>query len=50
MEEVKDAVKELEGPGSLLGYRAIHKKLRQEYNLVGRNLLSCEMMSQTTDF
>ena len=34
MEEVKDAVKkELEGPGRLLGYRAMHKKVRQEYNL-----------------
>ena len=32
VEEVKDAVKELEGPGKLLGYRAIHKKVRQEYN------------------
>ena len=34
VEEVKDAVKkELEGPGKLLGYRALHKKVRQEYNL-----------------
>ena len=34
VEEVKDAVKkELEGPGRLLGYRAMHKKVRQEYNL-----------------
>ena len=34
MEEVKDAVKkELEGPGKLLGYRTMHKKVRQEYNL-----------------
>ena len=33
VEEVKDAVKELEGPGKLLGYRAMHKKVRQEYNL-----------------
>ena len=34
MEEVKDAVKkELEGPGRLLGYRAMHKKVRQEYIL-----------------
>ena len=39
MEEVKDAVKkELEGPGRRLGYRAMHKKVRQEYNLhVTRN-------------
>ena len=34
VEEVKDAVKkELEGPERLLGYRAMHKKVRQEYNL-----------------
>ena len=34
MEEVKDAVKkELEGPERLLGYCAMHKKVRQEYNL-----------------
>ena len=34
VEEVKDAVKkELEGSGKLLGYRAMHKKVRQEYNL-----------------
>ena len=34
MEEVKDAVKkELEVPGRLLGYRAMHKKVRKEYNL-----------------
>lgn len=34
VEEVKDAVtKELEGPGKLLGYRALYKKIRQEYNL-----------------
>ena len=31
VEEVKDAVKkELEGPGRLLGYRAMHKKARQD--------------------
>ena len=30
VEEVKDAVKkELEGPGKLLGYHAMHKKVRQ---------------------
>ena len=34
MEEVKGAVKkELEGPERLLGYRAMHKRVRQEYNL-----------------
>ena len=32
VEEVKDAVKkELEGPGRLLGYRALHKKVRHCY-------------------
>ena len=35
VEEVKEAVKkELEGPGKLLGYRAMHKKVRQEHNLL----------------
>lgn len=35
VEEVKDAVKrELEGPWRLLGYRAMHKKVRQECNLL----------------
>lgn len=34
LEEVKDAVeKELQGPGKLLGYRAMHRKIRQKYNL-----------------
>lgn len=34
VEEVKDAVqKKLEGPGKLLGYPAMHKKIRQGYNL-----------------
>lgn len=33
-EAVRDAVeKELDGPGKLLGYRAMHKKVRQEYRL-----------------
>ena len=33
-DEVKLAVeKELEGPGKLLGYRAMHKKIRQEHGL-----------------
>jgi len=32
VEEVKDAVKkELEGPGRLLGYRALNKKVRHCY-------------------
>ena len=34
VEDVVDAVqKELDGPGALLGYRAMHKKIRQEHNL-----------------
>ena len=34
VEEVRDAVqKGLEGPGKLLGYRAMHRKIRQKYNL-----------------
>ena len=34
MEAVRDAVeKELEGPGKLLGYRAMNQKLRTEYNI-----------------
>ena len=33
LEDVMDAVKkELEGSGKLLGYRAMHKKIRQEHN------------------
>ena len=38
---VTDAVyKELEGPGQLLGYRAVHKKVREQHNLaVPRNLV-----------
>ena len=35
VEEDKEAAKkELEGPGKLLGYRAMHKKVRQEHNLL----------------
>ena len=34
VEDVLDAVgNELKGPGKLLGYRAMHKKIRQEHNL-----------------
>ena len=34
VDEVEAAVKkELEGPGKLLGYRALHKKIRQVYDL-----------------
>ena len=41
VEEVKDAVQEeLEGPGALLGYRAMQKKIRQEHFLnVPRHLV-----------
>ena len=41
VEEVTSAVrKELDGPGKLLGYRAMHNKIRQEYLLnVPRNLV-----------
>ena len=42
---VKSAVrKELDGPGRLLGYRAMHNKIRQEYQLnVPRNLVHAVM-------
>lgn len=41
VEEVKEAVaKELDGPGKLLGYRAMQNKLRQEYRInVPRDLV-----------
>ena len=41
VDEVEAAVKkELEGPGKLLGYRALHKKIRQVYDLnVPRDLV-----------
>lgn len=41
LDEVKEAVgKELEGPGKLLGYRALHQKIRQEHLLnVPRDLV-----------
>ena len=35
VDDVREAVKkEIEGPGKLLGYRAMHKKIRQEHNLL----------------
>ena len=35
VEDVKEAVnKELEGPGKLLRYRCMHKKIRQKYDLL----------------
>ena len=41
IEEVETAVREeIEGPGQLLGYRAMHKKLREQHNLaVSRDLV-----------
>ena len=45
VEEVKEAVGEgLAGPGQLLGYRALHKKIRQEHLLnVPRDLVYAVM-------
>ena len=45
VDQVKSAVqKELDGPGQLLGYQAIHKKVRQVHNLnVPRNLVHAVM-------
>ena len=45
VEDVRAAVsKELEGPGGLIGYRAMHYKIRQEHNLnVPRNLVHAMM-------
>ena len=41
VEQIRDAVKkEVDGPGKLLGYRAMQKKLRQEHELeVPRDLV-----------
>jgi hypothetical protein len=46
VDQVKDAVqKELNGPGQLLGYRAMQKKVRQEHNLnVPRDLVHAVMV------
>lgn len=40
IDDVREAVeKEMNGPGSLLGYRALHQKIRQVHGLsVPRNL------------
>lgn len=45
VEDVKQAVaEELDGPGKLLGYRAMQKKIRQEYDLnVPRDLVHAVM-------
>ncbi len=49
MEEIRDAVKkEVDGPGKLLGYRAMQKKLRQEHDLkVPRDLVYAVIMDVT---
>uniref|UniRef100_A0A7M5VD28 Uncharacterized protein n=1 Tax=Clytia hemisphaerica TaxID=252671 RepID=A0A7M5VD28_9CNID len=46
IEDVKEAVEsEMRGPGSLLGYRAFHLKIRQEYGLkVKRDLVYAAMV------
>ena len=51
LHEVKEAVgKELEGPGQLLGYRALHKKMRQEHLLnVPRDLVYAVMQELDPD-
>ena len=36
----RTVAKVMDGPGSLLGYRALHKKIREEHNLnVPRNVV-----------
>lgn len=51
VDEVEDAVKEeMEGPGKLLGYRALHKKLRQVHDLnVPRDLVYAVMYDVDPD-
>ena len=51
VDEVEAAVKkELEGPGKLLGYRALHKKIRQVYDLnVPRDLVYAVMYNVDAD-
>ena len=51
VEEVREAVvKEVDGPGKLLGYRAMQKKLRQEHNLkVPRDLVYAVMSDVDPD-
>ena len=51
VDEVEEAVKkELEGPGKLLGYRALHKKLRQVHELnVPRDLVYAVMYNVDPD-
>ena len=39
VDQVRDAVaRELRGPGKLLGYRAMHRKVRQEHGLKSLNV------------
>ena len=51
VDEVEEAVKkELEGPGQLLGYRSLHKKLRQVHDLnVPRDLVYAVMYNVDPD-
>jgi hypothetical protein len=51
VDDVRDAVsKELSGPGKLLGYRAMHKKVRQEHELnVPRDLVHAVMYDLDPD-
>jgi hypothetical protein len=51
VEDVRAAVsKELEGPGKLLGYRAMQKKIRQEHDLnVPRDLVHAMMYELDAD-
>ena len=44
VENLEDVVEELDGPGKLLGYRALHKKIRQQCHLrVPRDLVHATM-------
>ena len=51
VDEVEDAVKqEMQGPGKLLGYHALHKKLRQVHDLnVPRDLVYAVMYNVDPD-
>lgn len=51
VDEVEEAItREIEGPGRLLGYRAMQKKLRQVYNLrVSRELVHAVMYNVAPD-
>lgn len=51
LETVNDAIaKELDGPGQLLGYRAMYKKLRQEHDIkVPRDLVHAKMQELDPD-